>query len=310
VHIFGGGFMKILIIDDSPDALAVARTRLAREGHEILCAAAGREGLEAVAREGPDLVLLDVDMPDLSGFDVCRRMKQDPKMCSIPVIFLSASGDTAAKVRGLDLGAVDYVTKPFDAFELRARVRAALRTKRLQDLLRDFALIDPLTELPNRRALDDRLQQEWARLLRHGGQVSLIMADLDHFKETNDQFGHPVGDEVLREVAHRLAGGCRQSDLPARYGGEEFAIILPETPAGEAAQLADRLRVSIADRPISAHAATLAITASFGVAGSEGLTACDKLVEATDEALYRAKAAGRNCVRTADAPTSAVVQHI
>jgi len=289
--------MKILIIDDSADALAVAKARLAHEGHEILCADGGREGLQTAGRENPDLVLLDVDMPDMTGFEVCRRLKEDAATCSIPVIFLSGSGGTDDKVRGLDLGAVDFVTKPFDTFELRARVRAALRTKHLQDLLRDYALIDPLTELPNRRALDERLQQEWARLLRHGGGLSAIMADLDHFKEVNDQFGHPAGDEVLRQVAQRLTGGCRESDMAARYGGEEFVVVAPETSPQAAVDFADRLRMSICSRPLQVHGKTLGITASFGVAGHEGLKAPEEMIQAADEALYRAKSAGRNCVR-------------
>ena len=297
--------MKILIIDDSADALAVAKARLAHEGHEILCAGGGQEGLEAVGRENPDLVLLDVDMPDMTGFEVCRRLKEDANACSIPVIFLSGSGGTEDKVKGLDLGAADFVTKPFDAFELRARVRAALRTKHLQDLLRDYALIDALTELPNRRALDERLQQEWARLLRHGGHLALIMADLDRFKKINDQFGHPAGDEALRQVAHLLAGGCRESDTPARYGGEEFVVVAPETTVDAAAQFADRLRKSICSRPLQVLGKALDITASFGVAGHEGLQGPEDLVQAADDALYRAKSAGRNCVRTAEAPTSA-----
>jgi len=297
--------MKILLIDDSADALAVAKTRLAHEGHEILCAGGGREGLEAVGRENPDLVLLDVDMPDMTGFEVCRRLKEDEATCSTPVIFLSGSGGTDDKVKGLDLGAVDFVTKPFDAFELRARVRAALRTKHLQDLLRDYALIDALTELPNRRALDERLQQEWARLLRHGGRLALIMADLDRFKRINDKFGHPAGDEALRQVAHLLARGCRESDTPVRYGGEEFVVVAPETTADAAAELADRLRMSICSRPFQVHGRTLDVTASFGVAGHEGLQGPEEMVQAADDALYRAKSAGRNCVKTAEAPTSA-----
>jgi len=297
--------MKILVIDDSEDTLTVVKTRLAHEGHDILCAGGGREGLETAGREGPDLVLLDVDMPDMTGFEVCRRLKSDAATCSIPVIFLSGSGGTDDKVEGLDLGAVDFVTKPFDAFELRARVRAALRTKQLQDLLRQHALIDPLTELPNRRALDKRLRQEWARLLRHGGHLALIMADLDRFKKINDTFGHPAGDEALRQVAHLLAGGCRESDMPVRYGGEEFVVVAPETTADAAAGFADRLRMSICSRPFQVYGKALSITASFGVAGHEGLQGPEDMVQAADGALYRAKSAGRNCVRTAESPTPA-----
>jgi diguanylate cyclase (GGDEF)-like protein len=296
--------MKILIIDDSPDALAVAKARLANEGHEILCAGGGVEGLQTAAREKPDLILLDLDMPDLDGFEVCRRLKADADLCMIPVIFLSGSGGPEERVQGLDAGAVDFVTKPFDAFELRARVNAALRTKQMQDLLIQHAKIDPLTGLPNRRALDERLQQEWARLLRHGGNLSVIMADIDHFKNVNDRFGHPAGDEVLRHVARMLAAGCRESDVPARYGGEEFVVITPETSLSDAAKFADRLRVSICVQPLMVQGRALEITVSFGVADNEGLTSPEELVQMADDALYRAKSAGRNCVKTTEVQTS------
>ncbi|MFA6133484.1 MAG: diguanylate cyclase [Phycisphaerae bacterium] len=288
--------MKIVIIDDSPDALAVAKTRLAHEGHEILCAAGGGEGLETVGREKPDLILLDVDMPGMSGFDVCRWLKDDAATCSIPVIFLSGSNDIGDKVKGLDLGAVDFVTKPFDAFELRARVRAALRTKHLQDLLRRFALIDPLTELPNRRALDDRLAQEWARLLRHGGDLSVIMVDIDRFKSINDRFGHPAGDEVLRQVACLMAACCRETDTPARYGGDEFAVLAPETPTKAAMDFAERLQKSVCSQPLTVHGNSVNVTVSLGVAGHEGINSPEELIHAADQALYLAKSAGRNCV--------------
>jgi two-component system, cell cycle response regulator len=297
--------MKILIIDDSPDALAVAKARLAHEGHAILCTNGGQEGLDAAGREAPDLILLDVDMPGIDGFEVCRRLKADAATCSIPVIFLSGSGGLEDRVKGLDLGAVDYVSKPFDAFELRARVRAALRTKHLQDLLRKFALVDPLTELPNRRALDERLQQEWARMLRHGGQLSVIMADIDHFKDVNDRYGHPAGDEVLRQVGRLLAEGCRESDTPARYGGEEFVVVAPETTVQAAAEFAERLRTSLCSRPLDVHGQSIQVTASFGVAGQDGHQSPEELVKAADKALYLAKSAGRNCTRQPETPAPA-----
>ena len=217
-----------------------------KEGLEIVCVEGGVPGLKAARREEPDLILLDLDMPDMSGFDVCRSLKADAELCMIPVLFLSGSTTPEDKIIGLDLGAVDYVTKPFDAFELRARVRAALRTKHLQDLLIEHAHIDPLTGLPNRRALMERLQQEWARIERHGGQLSFIMADIDHFKRVNDRYGHHVGDKVLQEVAGAIAAQCRESDLPARFGGEEFAIVVPDETAAAAVHLAERCRHEIA----------------------------------------------------------------
>ncbi len=189
------------------------------------------------------------------------------------------------------------MTKPFDAFELRARVNAALRTKQMQDLLITHAKIDPLTGLPNRRALDERLQQEWARHVRHGGHLSVIMADIDHFKNVNDRFGHPSGDEVLRQVARLLAAGCRESDMAARYGGEEFVVVAPETTAQAAVDFAERLRTSICSQPLEVRGKAVDVTVSFGVTGHDGLKSPEEMIQTADEALYRAKSAGRNCVK-------------
>ncbi|MCX5656196.1 MAG: diguanylate cyclase [Planctomycetota bacterium] len=300
--------MKVLIIDDSPEAIAVAKARLANEENlTILCADGGRRGLEALKAEKPDLVLLDVDMPDVSGFDLCRTIKSDPELCMIPIIFLTGSGGPEDKVRGLDLGAVDYISKPFDAFELRARVRAALRTKHFQDLLIEYAQIDPLTSLPNRRALQERLAQEWDRLMRHGGRIAFIMVDLDHFKRVNDTYGHSIGDRVLQQAAKVLQGQCRKVDLPARYGGEEFAIVVPEVTALEAVNLAERCRIGMENVAVKAGAETVKFTASFGVSDSDGVGSSDALIELADRALFQAKDAGRNNVRVvaADAEEAA-----
>jgi diguanylate cyclase (GGDEF)-like protein len=288
--------MRVLVVDDSQDALLIARARLADEGLEIHWAGGGTEGLEAAQRIKPDLVLLDIDMPDLSGYDVCRAMKGEPDLCMIPVIFLSGCDGLEDRVKGLDIGAVDYVTKPFDAFELRARVRAALRTKRLQDLLTERAHFDPLTELPNRRALDDDLQREWGRLQRHCGCFSLIMADVDRFKLVNDTCGHPAGDDVLRGVARAIAGQCREIDLAARYGGEEFAIVVPHEEASGAVHLAERCRVAVQDLSVRAAGHAIRVTASFGVADTLGAASIQALIVRSDANLYRAKQAGRNAV--------------
>jgi two-component system, cell cycle response regulator len=292
--------MKVLIVDDSADAVALARARLACEGLTLVCAGSGPQALAMAAAERPDLILLDVDMPDMSGFEVCRALKTDPGLSMVPVIFVSASDDTNDKVEGLDLGAVDYVTKPFEAFELRARVRAALRTKHLQDLLIQFSHVDPLTELWNRRALMERLEQEWARVQRYGGLFGMVMADLDHFKQINDRHGHGIGDKVLCKVSDVLRTECRRCDLPARYGGEEFMLLLPESDATGAGQLAERCRRGIESIRIPAGSDTMQVTASFGLADSLGQVSIDTLIRKVDAALYHAKESGRNRVEYAD----------
>ena len=289
--------MKVLIVDDNPESLAIAEARLAKDGLDVVCAAGGRAGLDAARREKPDLILLDVDMPGLSGFDVCRALKADTDLRMIPVVFLTAMGDTGQKVRGLDLGAVDYIMKPFDAFELGARVRAALRTKRLQDLLIEHAHLDPLTELPNRRALMERLGREWARFQRHGGMLSFIMADIDRFKAVNDSYGHSIGDRFLRQVAGAITAECRQVDLPARYGGEEFAVVVPDESAGRATRLAERCRRGVGNIRLRVGSEAVQATASFGVADAANSRSPRNLIELADKSLYEAKEAGRDCVR-------------
>lgn len=297
--------MKVLIVDDSAATIAIAKARLAEEGLEICCADSGSAGQEAAKRQRPDLILLDVSMPDISGFEVCRWLKSQPELCMIPVIFLTGSDRAEDRVRGLDAGAVDYVTKPFDVVELRARVRAALRTKRLQDLLVEYAHIDPLTGLANRRALTARLAQEWARARRHGGSLACIMADLDHFKDVNDTHGHYFGDRLLCEIAKVIRTQCRECDLPIRYGGEEFVVLLPDEDAAGAARLAERCRRDIEQLTLTAAAGPLRATASFGVADSRCAASGQAVLQAADDALYEAKRDGRNRIAVAKASPAA-----
>jgi diguanylate cyclase (GGDEF)-like protein len=290
--------VKVLIVDDNADAVAIAKARLSKENLELITATGGADGLEAARRERPDLVLLDLDMPDMSGFDVCRAMKSDSRLCMIPVIFLSASTNAMSKVKGLDLGAVDYVTKPFDAFELRARVRAALRTKHLRDLLVQYVRIDPLTELPNRRMFDERLEQEWARVQRRGS-LALILADLDGLRGLNDAHGRAAGDQALICLAQTLTAQRRPADVLARYGGDEFAILMPDEGADGATRLAEQARSAAHRITFRYEDHSLTLTASFGVVESRNVPSLDALVRRAEQSLAAAKEAGGNQVHKA-----------
>lgn len=292
--------MKVLIVDDDVDSLAIAKLRLKKDGYIIESAGNGVEGLAKAREENPDLILLDVQMPGRSGFEVCAELKSDPELCNIPVIFLSSADDISEKVKGLDLGAVDYVTKPFDIFELRARVRAALRTKRLQDLLLKYGEVDSLTEIYNRRVLMERLQQEWDRAIRSNGVVSFIMVDIDKFKLVNDTHGHPVGDDVLVKIAYILKRSIRSGDIVGRYGGEEFGIIMVNSASREACTASNRYRREIEAAVFKFNKIDFSVTASFGVADSSGKNTVAELVSAADSALYKAKETGRNKVCSAD----------
>lgn len=199
----------ILIIDDDLDALEVAKARLSQEDSTILRAADGIAGLEMARRERPDVILLDLEMPGLSGYDVCRILKGDADLYMIPVLFLSASTTPNDMVKGLDVGAMDYIGKPFNPVELRARVRAALRTKHIQDLLIDRANIDLLTGLPNRRALLERLHHEWNHVQQEADRLSMAMTDTNHLPKTSNYSGHHLGERLRHEVAAAMARHCR-----------------------------------------------------------------------------------------------------
>ncbi len=291
----------ILIIDDSQQIHHLVKARLKGLSVEISSADNGETGLEMAREAMPDLILLDVNMPGVSGFDVCRELKNSSQTHDIPVIFLTGEDETVNKVKGFDLGAVDYVTKPFDPAELRARVRAALKTKDLMDMLTTQAQIDGLTGLHNRGYFDQRFDQELSEGRRYNRSLGLLLVDVDHFKSVNDTFGHPKGDEVLSKVASVLSTSGRASDVTCRYGGEEFAVILPEASADLTYQSGLRMLEQI--RQCQDFVAILGrpVTVSIGTACAmpdQQITAA-AMIQHADQALYSAKESGRNRVAAA-----------
>lgn len=296
---------KILIIDDSRLIAQFGKSILSGKGHEVFTADSGEIGLELADREQPDLILLDVILPGMDGYQICHHLKTRVLSKDIPVIILTSKAEPADKIKGLELGAVDYVTKPFDAGELIARVNTHLRMKELYEALQDknrqlqeMANRDGLTDLYNHRYFHEHLVREIERVKRYGGVVSFVLADIDFFKKINDTYGHQAGDNVLKEIAQILKNGIRDSDLAARYGGEEFALVLLQTQVEVALQTSERLRIQIAEHPFSGFFPPLHITASFGVATfpAVGIKEEKDLVEAADQALYQAKKEGRNKV--------------
>lgn len=293
----------VLAVDDSPEVHALLAVRLKPEGLRLVTAQSYEEGLALATELQPDLILLDVDMPVHSGLDLCRRLKAEPSTASIPVIFLTGADDVDTKVHGFDLGAVDYVTKPFHPAELRARVRAALRMKRAQDMLAQKAQVDALTGLRNRAHMDEQLAAEVVGSARTLRPLSLVMIDLDHFKRLNDTYGHPFGDLVLQRVGDLLNRSLRPCDVACRYGGEELALILTDTTVAGAYAVAERIREEIRQLDLTPRGKAVTVTASFGVAealdtaGRGGELRASALIAAADEALYAAKREGRDCVR-------------
>jgi two-component system, cell cycle response regulator len=305
----GGGAVAekslVMIADDDGVARAMVGSWLTGSGYGVVAARDGAEALLLAGRHPLDLLLVDVTMPGVDGYEVCRRI-QTVGDTPPPVIFMTVHGNTAARVTGLDAGAVDYIVKPCEQAEVLARVRAALRTKVardelavrakvVQDELMDQASHDPLTGLLNRREFDARADEAVALAQRHNRALSCLLLDLDHFKEVNDVHGHAAGDQVLREAGRRLSGGCRISDVVARYGGEEFVLLLPETPPSRAVVLANKLRAALAAPPVETEVALISVRASIGVAAwSEAMASPASLIAAADEALYRAKRLGRD----------------
>jgi two-component system cell cycle response regulator len=286
---------KILIVDDSESIRLLLQARLSTEPVEIACADSGVAGLRLAGEILPDLILLDLELPDIDGLEVCRRLKANPRTQSIPIVFISGTTDTARKIEGLEAGAADYITKPFDAAELRARIRVSLRTKYLLDLLARKAMIDGLTGLWNRTYLETRLTAETSLARRNAQPLACIMIDLDHFKQINDRYGHLFGDDVLRGVAQTMGEACRSEDLVCRYGGEEFVVLAPNTTAPAAVELAERIRTAVAACSWTHHKELVQVTCSLGVADLQQ-TSVNGILEFADAALYQAKQLGRNRV--------------
>jgi diguanylate cyclase (GGDEF)-like protein len=270
----------------------------------VFFATSGEDALEFCRNKVPDLILLDVIMPGLNGYEVCRRLKQDERTREIPVIFVTAQSDATEEEDGLAAGAVDFIAKSASANVMRARVGTLLTLKRQSDLLRQMARVDALTGLANRRHFDETLNSEWRRCTRSGTPLSLMLIDLDHFKLFNDHYGHQAGDSCLQQVAACLkAGFARSHDLVARYGGEEFVCVMPETSLEGAEAKAQGLEKAVRALRIPHDKSPVAggiVTISLGVAvampnvGEE----CATLILCADRSLYMAKDAGRGQVRT------------
>jgi diguanylate cyclase (GGDEF)-like protein len=315
----------IVVVDDSLTVRMMLKSHLEGAGYRVDVFADGESACDALGsvRPLPDLVLLDVIMPGMDGMAVLSFIKDTLRTGFVPVIFLTAQGEVRDRVHGLNLGADDYIAKPFEADELLARVRAHIRIKRLQDTLADqnavlvktnqekatllsqleaknvqlaeMANTDPLTGVSNRGHIEECLANEVARATRFGTTLSVGMVDIDHFKRVNDSFGHPFGDRVIREVARVLSETVRQVDMVGRYGGEEFLVVMPGTGLEGAGVLAERIRAAVAalTHEPEGHCATL----SVGVAQWERDAAnWEGLVSRADQALYQAKEEGRNRV--------------
>lgn len=290
---------RVLVVDDVPTNIRLLARVLSPE-HEVVAATEGEEALRLAQLNPPDLILLDVEMPGLDGYEVCRRLKASTATAAIPVIFVTARTDEADEVEGLSLGAVDYITKPFREAIVRARVRTHLELKRYRDLLQDRSYVDGLTGVPNRRRLDEFLVRAVAAAQRSLEPLCLLLIDVDHFKAYNDRFGHLAGDEALRRVAAELARGSRRdTDLPARYGGEEFALVMPHTEIDAALAAAQRVLARVEDLGLeNPGSAAGVVTVSIGAAclrAGERI-GMEDLIARADRALYRAKQEGRNRV--------------
>lgn len=293
---------KILVIDDSRLISHVAKTILSQRGHEVILAQDGLAGLQAAKSECPDLILLDLIMPVMDGYQVCQELKEEESTQKIPIIMLTSKAEPADKVRGLELGALDYVTKPFDEGELVTRVNIQLELKQLYEDLQELANRDGLTGLYNHRYFHEQLSKDFLRARRYHEFLSCILLDIDYFKKFNDTYGHQTGDIVLRTLGQVIKGSIRDSDFAARYGGEEFAIVLYYTDGPAAAQVAEHLRHMVEHCDVRDKNNVLHVTISLGVATfpHEQIRNYEQIVGCADKALYKAKENGRNRVESWD----------
>jgi two-component system, cell cycle response regulator len=296
--------MKILAAEDNPISQTMLRSMLTKWGYEVVTAGDGNEAWQILqSPEAPRMAILDWMMPGQDGVEVCRRLRAAGQEPYTYVLLLTARSDSQDLVEAIDAGADDYLTKPFNSSELRARLRAGRRIVELQEqlleaqaALRERATHDGLTGIFNRAAIMEILRQELARAAREFKPFSILMADLDHFKEVNDMYGHLTGDEVLREAARRMKASIRCYDSIGRYGGEEFLVVLPGCDSVESWVLAERVRQAIAGEPIAVDEALYPVSCSVGCATQPTAadSNADALIRLADGALYAAKNSGRN----------------
>lgn len=288
---------RVLLVDDSVDFQRLVAAHLKSSEFEFRWAESGPAALRMLASFSPDVILLDVDMPGMDGYDVCRRIRECPDWMAIQIIFLTVAGRPDQIARGLDAGGNGYLTKPHEPNELVARVRVAARIKELHDRLAHQAQIDGMTGLSNRTFFHRRLNEELERSRRHSKCVGLVLIDIDNFKMINDSHGHLVGDEVIKHFSAELRRCARQSDVVARLGGDEFAMLLPEQDLSGACQCAERIRRRIGAAPFVVNQQEYALTASLGVASLlDSIPDPLWLISRCDEALYLSKTNGRNRV--------------
>jgi diguanylate cyclase (GGDEF)-like protein len=296
---------KILIVDDTPTNIEVLWRTLEPRGYKIQIATSGEIALKVLEKAPfPDLILLDIMMPGIDGYETCRRMKMDQAICDIPVIFLTGKSDIKDIVRGFEVGGVDYVTKPFSQEEVYARVKTHVLLKKtllekeeLIEQLRISSKTDPLTSLLNRRGVMESLEIEAHRFERSKKCFSIVLSDIDHFKNVNDTYGHEAGDKILVEVGKIIRENCRKQDVASRWGGEEFLILLPETDLEGGKLLAEKIRKAIESNEFFYQEQKIPITMSFGLSiffeNSKNLEDC---IRYADDCLYNAKKMGRNRV--------------
>jgi diguanylate cyclase (GGDEF)-like protein len=292
----------VLIVDDVARNLQILEAILRPEGYALTFANSGKQALERAKQAKPDLILLDLMMPDIDGLDVCEALQSDSHCCNIPIIFLTASPNQDHVVKAFNVGAVDYVTKPFQSQELLARIKTHLLLRQtLQELQAALAQVealsrtDSLTGMLNRYRFMEIVQQEFDRAVRSGTPFSLLLLDLDHFKRVNDTYGHLVGDLVLKEISHQLQAEVRSVDAVGRFGGEEFVVVLPSMELADAEAIAQHICQHIASLVITIPTGTLQVTVSIGIAGytPEDQTV-EQVINRADQGLYAAKAQGRN----------------
>lgn len=299
----------VLIVDDSLVVRAVVRGWLEEQGYQVVEADDGIVAIEQCLALLPDVVLLDIELPGLNGHQVLARLKSEPTVQDIPVVFLTKRTGMEEVLHGLTEGAHDYLSKPFDPAELVARVGAAARVKKLQDQLHRrneeldrLSRTDVLTGLFNRRHMDEQLRSEIKTARRHDQEIAVLLLDVDHFKAVNDTFGHAAGDAVLCELADRINRQLRAGDVAGRWGGEEFLVLLPRSGLPGAVDAGERIRAVVAATPILAAEHVINVTISGGCAAGPGPSAED-LVHRADTGLYQAKDSGRNRIVAVSAPT-------